>query len=91
MGNLGDSISLVLQTVSENILPPGQARHGVGSIRSAEVDPVGDARSESDDTTFDTDQETTVSRARTFGLVGRDRRSVHAVALDMQLAFISHS
>ncbi len=53
-------------------------------VRRAEgctvVDPVGREGAESDDTSFDTNQETTVSGPRTLGLICWDCRSVDAVA-----------
>lgn len=39
-------------------------------IRSTVIDPVGDHGTDSDDTTLDTDEETTVGGAGTLGLVG---------------------
>ena len=51
-----------------------------GTVRGTEVDPVGDESTDSHCTALDTDEETTVGRARTFGLIGRDGGSVHSVS-----------
>ncbi len=49
---------------------PDQVR---GTIVGTEIDPVGDGSTDGDDTTFNTDQKSTVVRLGTLGLVGGDR------------------
>lgn len=51
----------------------------LGTVRAAVVDPVGDKGTEGNDTTFDTDEKTSVGGGRTLGLVGRDSGSVDTV------------
>lgn len=50
------------------------------SVRSTIVDPVGDEGTESNDTTLNADEQTTVASLTALSLVGRDSRSVDTVA-----------
>lgn len=52
----------------------------IRAIVGTKVDPVGNHRTDGNDTTFDTDEQTTVARLRAFRLVGRNGRSVHTIA-----------
>lgn len=56
---------------------PGEV---IGTIGGAEVHPVGDQGSNSNGTTLDTDEQTTIGGSRTFSLVCRDCGCVHAVS-----------
>lgn len=51
-----------------------------GTVGGAEIHPVGDQGSNSNGTTLDTDEQTTIGGPRTFSLVCGDGRRVHAVS-----------
>ena len=57
----------------DNLERNGEAPDQVGrAIVRSKVNPVGNRSTDGDDTTFDTDEETTVAGLGTFGLVSRD-------------------